>query len=426
MRILHTSDWHLGHTLHDLPREWEHQRFLDWLIAQTVEQQADALLIAGDVFETANPPASAQARWYRFLAKLRATCPDLDVVVIGGNHDSAGRLDAPRPILEALRVQVVGGLPRAEDGAFSPDDVLVPLRDARGEIAAWCVAIPYLRTADLPRVDAEGVDLLVEGVRAVYAQALAAARARREPGQALVAMGHCFMVGGALSALSERRILGGNEHALPVDLFPEDLAYVALGHLHKAQRVGGREGVRYSGSPLPLSLTEADYRHQVLVVDLEGEALGGITELPIPRAVDMLRLPPGGPRPFEEVEPLLRALPPAVRERDPLHPWLEVRVSLSEPRSDLRQAVEEALTGRAAKLVKLTVSYPGRAGALADRLPSHSLRELQPGEVFRLLYAERFDGGEPPEELRAAFHELVEAIQESEGERPPRQAEVSP
>src|SRR5690606_38813120 len=104
--------------------------------------------------------------------------------------------------------------------------------------------------------------------------------------------GHCYMTGTRLSELSERRILGGNQHALPVDLFPDDVAYVALGHLHLAQRVGA-DHVRYAGSPIPLSFGERHYPHQVLLVDLRGERVAGIEPLRVPRSVDLLRVPEG-------------------------------------------------------------------------------------------------------------------------------------
>jgi exonuclease SbcD len=273
-------------------------------------------------------------------------------------------------------------------------------------------AVPYLRPADLPLVSEEAGDKLVAGVRSVYAEVLEAARAQREPGQALVAMGHCYMVGSELSALSERKILGGNQHALPVDLFPEDVAYAALGHLHKAQRVGGREGVRYSGSPLPLSLAEAHYAHQVLLVELDGEQLSSVRPLHVPRRVEMERVPKRDAATLEDVVALLEALP-ELEEGTPdwRRPYLEVCVALPRPEPALRRRVEEALTGKAARLVKLTPAYTGSGNALADERPGLSLKERTPEDVFRARYAR--DYTEPPEPaLLEAFHSLLTQVQE--------------
>ena len=411
MRLLHTSDWHLGHTLYDVSREAEHAAFLAWLLDTLEAEAVDALLVAGDIFDTANPSAEAQAAWYHFVARARKRLPELDVVVIGGNHDSAARLDAPDPLFSALDVRVVGGLPRA-GGELDLERLLVPLHDAKGHVGAWVAAVPYLRPADLPPVSQEAGDRLVEGVRAVYAEVLAQARRRREPGQALVAMGHCYMTGTELSALSERKILGGNQHALPVELFPEDVAYAALGHLHKAQRVGGREGVRYSGSPLPLSLSEAGYRHQVLLVELKGDALDVVRPLTVPRTTDMVRVPARDAVPLEEVVALLQALPDREEEApDWRRPYLEVCVALPRPEPALRQKVEKVLEGKAARLVKLTPAYTGTGGALAEAQPGLSLRERTPEDVFRARYARDFQ--EPPAPaLLEAFHTLLTEVQE--------------
>lgn len=408
LRILHTSDWHLGHQLHGLPRVREHAAFLDWLLDTLEARASDALVIAGDVFETANPPAVAQQMWFDFLGRARRRLPALDILVIGGNHDSAARLDAPHPVLRALGIAVVGGVPRGEDGALDARRLVVPLHDAEGAVAAWAAAVPFLRPADLPRVDA-AQDPLVDGVRALYAEALALARSQRRPGQALVALGHCYMVGTTLSELSERRVLGGNQHALPVDLFPEDVAYAALGHLHKAQRVGGREGVRYSGSPIPLSMSEAGYRHQVLDVRLEGEALADVEAVPVPRSVGLLRLPAGGAAPLAEVLAAIADLPKREAEADPdALPYLEVSVQLSGAQAGLRREVEAALADRAARLVLLRVSYTGDGKALADHHRGATLHELQPVDVFERRWRQRFEEPPPPEVL-ASFSELVDA-----------------
>lgn len=413
MRILHTSDWHLGHTLHDLRRGYEHDRFLDWLLEQIGDHEVDALLIAGDIFDTANPSASAQRTWYRFLAEARRRYPELGVVVIGGNHDSADRLDAPGPLLaDGFDVHVVGGLSRREDGSVDVDRLLVPLAERGGGPGALVAAVPFLRPADLRSQGGEG-DPLIEGVRAIYREVLAAARDRLEPRQALVAMGHLYLASTELSEMSERRILGGNQHALPLDIFPDDLAYVALGHLHKAQKVG-RDSVRYSGSPIPLSMAERTYRHQVCLVDLQDGRLAGVQSLPIPRAVDLLRIPAEGALPPDEVVQALRALPDRNSEADDELPFLEVQVLLAEPDPGLPTRVEEALEGKAARLVRLGRTRTGEGGTLADGEPLRMLDELLPAEVFASRYRHLYDD-DPPEELCTAFDELLETVQERRG-----------
>lgn len=403
LRLLHTSDWHLGHTLHEFSRAHEHALFLDWLLDTIDERDIDALLVAGDIFDTANPSAEAQEAFYRFLAQARLRRPKLGIVVIGGNHDSAARLDAPDPILRSLGVHVVGGLPR-KGGVVDLDRVLVPLKDREGEIAAWVAAVPFLRPADLPSV--EGEDPLIEGVRRVYERVLEGARDRRGGDQALLAMGHCYMTGTQLSDLSERKILGGNQHALPVDIFPDDIAYVALGHLHLAQRVGGREHVRYSGSPIPLALDEERYRHQVLVVEIDGPELRGVESIEIPRTVPILRLPERA-RPLDEVLKELSKLPALDSSIEGWRrPYLEVRVLLDKPEPSLRHDIDTALEGKAARLARIKVETTGTGAALGDSSSFQSLRDTSPEDVFRMRY-ERDHEGEPSPELLEAFHEIV-------------------
>lgn len=422
LRILHTSDWHLGHTLHDLPRDAEHTAFLDWLLAQLRAHAVDALLVSGDIFETANPPARAMRAWYDFLARARAQQPGLDIVVVGGNHDSPARLEAAHPVLEAFGIHVVGSLPRTAERQPEVDRLVVPLHDASGAVAAWCAAVPFLRPADLPPgVQAgieDGGDPLVAGVRAVYDAALGAARARRQAGQALVAMGHAYMVGGTLSELSERRVLGGNQHALPASIFPSDTAYVALGHLHRAQRVGGREGVRYAGSPIPLAVDEDRYAHQVLLVELEGEALVGVESLRVPRTVDILRVPGREGGPWEEVAAALEALPEA-QDADggasaAAFPYLEVRVTLDGPRPSLRRDVEALIKGKAVRLVKLAAVRQGDGRSLAGSVAGRELSDLRADEVFERKWARDY-GGSPPDTVLACFHELLDAVGQQQG-----------
>jgi exonuclease SbcD len=427
-RLLHTSDWHLGHTLHGRERRLEHQAFLAWLLDTLVEVRADALLIAGDVFETANPPASAIQDLGEFLAEARRRLPVLDVVVIAGNHDSAPRLDALAPLLAFGGMRVVGALPRLADGLLDGDRLLVPLHHASGAIAAWLAAVPFLRVADLPfdravdrpeegaLEDAEArPDPLVCGVERIYAEVLALAEARRSPEQALIATGHMYMRGTQLSELSERKILGGNQHALPRAIFADAWAYVGLGHLHLAQAVEQSEQVRYCGSPLPLSLTEADYEHQVLLCHFDGPELQLCQGLPIPRSVGMLRVPGDQPADLDAVLFQLETMPLESFGEDERErwPWLEVRVRLREPVPDIRDRIERAVRGRPVRLLRLTVEHAGVGGSFADFPTRRDLDRIDPQQVFVDCFERRY-GERPDDELLSAFHELREAVARGE------------
>ncbi|SFV08486.1 exonuclease SbcCD subunit D C-terminal domain-containing protein [Pseudoduganella namucuonensis] len=412
MRLLHTSDWHLGQSLHNFDRTYEHQCFLDWLLDTIVQERADALLISGDVFDNANPSSASQRQLYRFLQQARRRAPRLDLVLIAGNHDSPGRLDAPGPLLEAHGTRVVGNVPRHADGAIDVEQLVLPLTGASGEVEAWCIAIPFLRPGDVPRIvraegeEAEaGPDPYLAGIALLYQQALEIARDKRQPGQAIVAMGHCHMVDGQMSNDSERRIVIGGTEMLPAGIFGDDIAYAALGHLHLAQTVGKQQRIRYCGSPIPLSFAEAGYSHQVLRIDLAEGRAGDIAPLHVPRAVEMLRLP-ARPAPLEMVLEELAALAPPETPPD-ARPFVEVRVLLDAPQPGMRAKIEAALEGKAVRLAKIETSSAARVPSLDEAaLTLDQLDKLQPDDIFKRLYQQRF-GAEAPSEQLSAFAELM-------------------
>lgn len=398
MRVIHSSDWHLGHMLRgEVTRELEHQAFLAWLLEACVREAADALVITGDVFDTATPPASAERMWFEFLAAARRAKPAMDIVAIAGNHDSPARLGAPSSVLRELGVHVIGGLPRIAGGALDLDRILVPIAGGRGLVAA----VPFLRPVDT-------ASDVADPLAAVYGEVIAAARERRAPDQALIVTGHLYLAGADAEFLSERRVSIGGQESAPLRLFPDDISYVALGHIHRAQRVG-RDTIRYAGAPLALSLDEAGYKHQALAVDFAGARVAGIRSLPVPRAIEIVRVPRRGTAPLDEVLAELGALPPALLHPDPARPYLEVVVALERPEPKLRALVEAALEGKRARLVYLHVEQTGDRAALGDRVTRQRLAELDPREVFVRLWA-RGHAGAPGEPVLTAFERLLSEV----------------
>ena len=423
LRLFHTADWHLGHCLQGVSRQLEHQLFLDWLLLELQNKHADALIVAGDIFDSANPSAAAQTQLYEFLVKARTQLPRLNIVLIGGNHDSASRLDAPSSILNALGVTVVGGLVREED-AINWDRLLVPLTNATGDSKVWCGAMPFLRNADLPSTAREGGSVakgmepmrpteqedepLISGVKTLYAELFDALQVKATHDEALILTGHCYMVNGCVSELSERKILGGNQHALPVDLFPENIAYVALGHLHLAQTVGKNEHIRYSGSPIPLSFDESHYQHQVIQVDIKKGQPVETLSLKIPRSIELIRLP--NSKDFDSLSAVLAQLKQidfdhnlAAEQR----PFVELRIKLEKPEPGLRQQVEDVISKLPLRLLKISIAYSGSNKSLADVKIEERLEELQPLDVFQRCYQNKFDQ-EAPENMNTLFNELLE------------------
>lgn len=385
----------------------EHDAFLAWLLDQIVTHEADALLVAGDIYQTSNPPAHAEQRFYDFLAKLRGRAPETAVVIIGGNHDSASRLEAARGLYGAIGVHVVGALPVGADDSSA----VVRLEGRTG--SACVAAVPFLRPSDLsPDLVRSGG--LAAGVQERYESTLEIARAMRHTGDALIVMGHGHMLGGRTSEHSERDLVRGNEDALPIRIFGPDFSYAALGHLHLAQSVeGGPAPVHYCGSPIPLSMGEASYPHQVLRVDFDGQSVSQIVPLLIPRAVELVRIGAGDPQPLKETLDALLAYDFGEPRERAFQPMLEVSVFIDAPTPDLNEQVLATLAGRGVRLVRI---HPIRAASmetrLGDTLVDTDLSDLDPEDVLVEMHRLHHDAP-PREELLLAFRELRAQVEAS-------------
>ena len=412
MHLFHTSDWHLGQSLHGQDRDFEHACFLDWLLARLGERRPDVLLIAGDIFDTVNPPVKAQERLYDFIVNAHEQQPALTIVMIAGNHDSGSRIELPAPLMRRLRTHALGRVVWLDDGQLDSERLLIPLQDADGEVAGWCLALPFLRPAEV--TGATLGDDYLKGIAHVHERLIAAAEAKRQPGQALIAVSHAHMAGGSVSVDSERSLIIGSAEALPASLFGEAISYVALGHLHKPQQVNGETRIRYSGSPIPLSFSEIDYPHQILEIRCEGEQLLSVEPLLIPRAVDLIRL---GPAPLAEVLAKLADLSEVDLLADLTHqPWLEVRVILDEPQPDLRQQIETALQNKAVRLVRIGAEYAGSRGADDGDAALIELDQLSPQELFSRAWLDSY-GSEVDSATLDDFALLLQEVQLA-GEQP--------
>lgn len=414
MRLFHTSDWHLGQNLHGQERDFEHASFLTWLLARLKERQPDVLLIAGDIFDTVNPPVKSQERLYDFIVSAHEQQPLLTIVMIAGNHDSGSRIELPAPLMRRLRTHALGRVLWLDDGTLDVERLLLPLPDAKGEIAAWCLALPFLRPAEV--TGATLGDDYLRGIGQVHELLIEAANLKRKPGQALIAISHAHMAGGSVSEDSERSLIIGNAEALPASLFGPSITYVALGHLHKPQRVNGEDRIRYSGSPIPLSFSEIGYQHQILEIECDGEQLSSVETLLIPRAVNLQRI---GPAPLAELLLQLKDLPDIDLLADvDRQPWLEVRVRLDEPQPDLRNQIEEALQGKAVRLVRIGAEYAGKgSGDGGDNEEGLiELDQLSPQELFSRAWLDNY-GSEVDEQTLSDFATLLQEVQ-LESEQP--------
>ena len=269
MKIICTSDWHLGNLFHGNDRLPEHRHFLSWLLARIKEQHPDALLIAGDIFDNGNPSAAAQSAYYEFLADATETCPDMNVVIIAGNHDSASRLEAPRALLTRHKVEIRGNIHRSwvanEDGGnwvINYDDLMIPINGGAGS-QAIVLTVPYLRSDVVQNANYS------EGVNTILRELTAKAREKYRDSP-LIMIAHMYAKGAdiAKSDASEKIVIGGQEE-VNMQGWDEHPDYFACGHIHKRQHIWNTDWAHYSGSVLPMSFAEKDYHHGVDMVTIE-------------------------------------------------------------------------------------------------------------------------------------------------------------
>ncbi len=409
MRILHTSDWHLGVSTGPASRLEEQHCFLEWLHETLEAREVDALVVAGDVFDSMHPSAEAQVLYYGFLARVGRTGVR-DVVVVGGNHDSSSRLDAPSALLEAVNVHVVGGVPSTEHRL---DRMIAPLR-ARGsdEIAAVCLAVPYVheyrlgvRTTDLDR------DQTRAAFRTAFAdlyRELADGAVERCGDVALVATGHLTIGVEATPQDYPQEIHQvGTIEGLPAEILDPRLCYAALGHIHRCYPVGG-SSAWYCGSPIPYAMTEMATPRQVLVVDLDGAARARVERVEVPRIRELVQLvgPP---------EAVLADLA-ELRWSTRLPPLVHVRVETPIAEPGLARRLHEAVASHDQPERPLLVEVQQRAADIDvdQSVPAlQPLAELRPEQVFGLLCDAQSLQGADRQQLEAVFGEVASASGET-------------
>lgn len=407
VHFLHTSDWHLGQFFHHHEREYEHKAFLNWLLQHIQQKQPHALLIAGDIFDVVNPASSAQKQFYQFLSDAHALAPSMQTLMIAGNHDSGYRIEQVEPFLAKFNAKAVGVIRKNAEQALDIERLLVPIYDTQQQIVAWCLTLPYLRSAEITGIHSQD-NTHSSAVAALHQQLITAAKARKKPEQALILMSHAHVQGGETSD-SERPIVVGHEEALSTTLFDEAIDYVALGHLHKPQQVG-QPHIRYSGSPIPLSFSELHYPHQVLEVKLDPLKTDGARfsyeRLLVPRSVDLIRIRCE----LSELMTQLSQLPKEeIFELHARH-FLEIEyVSDAPPPIDLRQQIELALPVNRYRLLRIARRFQ----TPEETQTQHSKIDLAPPTPEKLFLSlwEKM-GYQPDQAVAQDFLQLLAEAQD--------------
>lgn len=397
MRIIHTSDWHLGQYFFTKSRAAEHQQFLTWLIEQVKLHQVDAMIVAGDIFDTGSPPCYARELYNQFVVSLQQT--GCQLVILSGNHDSVSVLNETSSLLAYLNTDVVtsGATPH-----------VITLKNAQGQPGALLCAIPFLRPRDIQlsvagQSSEEKQLSLQTAIRDYYQASYQLAEQQRQTmglDIPIIATGHLTVVGAELTD-SVRDIYIGTLDAFPSAAFPP-ADYIALGHIHRPQVIGQQQHIRYSGSPIALSFDEANQQKSVCLVEFDGRELSQIHQLAIPTFQPLQTLKGS----LADIQNQLHAL--SIKPDTP-PVWLDIEVASQDYLADIQQRIESIIKGLPVEVVLLRRARKPQNPQQA--LANETLNELTAEEVFlRRLAEESLDDKEKEQRLLVLFRQSYDAL----------------
>lgn len=397
MKILHTADWHLGHRLHENSQLEEQTLFLKWIENYINDEKIDVLLISGDIFDSASPSNQSMKMYYNFLMKLKGTACK-SVIITGGNHDSAGILNAPKELLEALSIKVVG---KATEN--SKDEVFeIEINNEKVIIAA----VPYLRDGDIRRaVAGESFEDLTDKYKTAlinhYQAAAEQCKSINTNNAPVIAMGHLFAVGGTISDSEQNIYVGTLGHIGAAD-FPTYFDYIALGHLHRPQIIGINEKVRYSGSPNILSFSEVNYDKKVLVLTLEDNEITNVKDAVLPCFRNFYRI-------TGTMTECMEQFPNLISNSYELTPWVEI--ILKENHTINTDALKKEAEKYSFEILKIALKKQQTNIRIEELLKNtKSIKELFPRDVFKLKCKEMGVNLDEKPQVLDAFNEILQAV----------------
>ncbi|MCG9631126.1 exonuclease subunit SbcD [Vibrio sp. Isolate30] len=411
MKILHTSDWHLGQNFYNKSRKNEHQQFLDWLLQQVDEQSVDAIIVAGDIFDTSTPPSYAREMYNKFVVDCsKLSC---QLVMLGGNHDSVSVLKETQQLLKYMGTDVI---PNTNEDYASQ---VLPLKGKSGHVEALVCAIPFIRPRDVltSQAGVSGVDRqkqLGDAIKHHYASVYQAAVAERENYEnstdiPIVATGHLTAMGVQQSD-SVRDIYVGNLDGFAADGFPP-ADYIALGHIHRPQVVAKQEHIRYCGSPIPLSFDELKSTKQVCIVEFE-QGKRTISQLNVPTF-----------QPLAEIKGDLSSIETQLNQYIGLDAdqsvWLSIEVQAQDYLSDLQERISRLAQDLNVEVLQLRRAREKRNQTL-NQESAETLSELSPMEVFEKRIAlEDFESDTEKarlERMTVTFKQVMTEVTDGEAE----------
>ena len=376
-KILHTSDWHIGRRLKEHDRTEEFRKFFDDLLRIVHDENIDALLAAGDIFDNTTPTVQAQDIYYSLLSRM-VDSPCRHIVIISGNHDSPAFLDAPAELLKHCRIHIIGQARR------NPADEVITLSDSYGTPELIVCAVPYLRDRDVRTLSpsdnpSDSESALIDGIKTHYARVFERAKELQEKHNIpVIAMGHLFMQGAKTSTDDNtRELYVGTSIRVGGDIFPEWLTYTALGHLHSPQKAGGRENIRYSGSPFAMGFGETGQKKAVYILELDGKELMALREVNIPEYQRLERV--SGE--WHEIESSIHQL-----GKENVSIWLDVTHTGSDSPGSLQARINDILK-EYDQLELLSLHDDSRVNAVIHdtAFDGKTLDDFDPDSIFKAV-----------------------------------------
>ena len=406
MRIIHSSDWHIGQNFMNKSRESEHRAFLNFLLTNLINLGVDALVVAGDIFDTGTPPSYARNLYFDFLKEAKEKWGG-QIVIVGGNHDSVATLSESEALLQLANTIVVGG---AKD---DPTEEVFVLNKLSGEPGAVICAVPFLRDRDVRKSQA-GEDAtakseaLRQGISKHYSDVYEVAREKdKELGGnlPLIATAHLTTQGGTLTE-GVRELYIGTLQGYASEDFPADFDYIALGHLHKKQIMGQRDHIRYCGSPIPLSFIEAEYERTVNLVDFAADKSITVEEIVVPVTQELQTLRGNIMKITESLQNLLM-------ESGDKSVWLEIEVEVDESQGAVSKEFNAIVEGSNIEILRIKRRQKNKKNQ-PSQLKAVQLHEMTVEEVFQKRLSEAELDSEKSDQLAMAFKELhAELLEEN-------------
>jgi len=400
MKILHTSDWHLGHRLHEHSQMEEQTLFLNFLEETIINNKIDILLVSGDIFDVRNPSSTSLSLYYNFLIKLHNTsCKH--IIITAGNHDSPGTIDAPKEILDVLSIKVVG------KSTESIEEEVFKLRLGKEEIII--AATPYLRDRDIRKaVEGEDFDDITEKYKKAiishYNKLSDYCTSINDNNVPVIAMGHLFAVGGTISD-SEQHIYVGNLGYIGADDFSDVFDYVALGHLHRPQKVDNKDYIRYSGSPNVLSFSELNYPKKLLQINTDNKSIN-IDEIIIPEFRCIVSVK-------GNFETCIKKIKQIKTNEYALTPWVEVVLDNTDGAIYGFSEVQKEVEDLDIEVLKVSLKNQKKKQTREQLLETtRNIKELKPLEIFQMKCKEQDFDLAKNQEILDAFNEVLSIVKE--------------